>query len=563
MRQKWHKRTGISKQAHWLVLFVVLVLFSDFAFSAEKSFGVACKYSVGEPAKSLDNFSFEFLAADYLVEKDTGKKYELLLPKSTLEKRMSTSQECGTCYIESTSNITEQLLQQFMGSQVSVDRVDFLIRNFRDKLNSFPTTKPTTPNARWLGDTQNYLEKWAKKKNMPSDIKYWREREKTYDFISSGTLGQIYKQRGQEVEGVIPTRAVVFRSLPRKTKEDIEFENSLISMMNLELVSSSRSIYEKNVSVFKAKVRVLNQQRKEKEQMYLEVSSVFRLLSKFGEKPRSSKIPKISNLNRKTREGLFRIFGYSNSTRKMQLPEGLLTYLNLKNELDKLKANSKEDIFSDPWVNDLYKDLIQLSKVLENLDQGIKAGITAQYETIFLRYQSQSNAYWAQRIKTYPELQDVLGLHELLVSHDNYVRAENIRKIHLRKKNYSSVENVVKALNQGKAISISYDYFFDHRYIPESAGAEFRVMDLVVNPNMNKGRDPETGRPYSNGGGHADTIINAIKDPDTGKVSHFILQGTHGTNENWNGKYLLSVDYFVRHVYRYRILESLELRDLE
>ena len=125
------------------------------------------------------------------------------------------------------------------------------------------------------------------------------------------------------------------------------------------------------------------------------------------------------------------------------------------------------------------------------------------------------------------------------------------------------MENVVKALNQGKAISISYDYFFDHRYIPESAGAEFRVMDLVVNPNMNKGRDPETGRPYSNGGGHADTIINAIKDPDTGKVSHFILQGTHGTNENWNGKYLLSVDYFVRHVYRYRILESLELRDLE
>ena len=134
MRHQTQGQINLNLQRVALVsLTLLFLLVSLESFSASTKFGQACKFSLMKPQKTSDEFSFDFLDSNYVIEKDTGRKYELSVAKSELEKRISTRQECGTCYAESAYNGVEKLVEQVQAGQISIDRIDFLSKIFSQK----------------------------------------------------------------------------------------------------------------------------------------------------------------------------------------------------------------------------------------------------------------------------------------------------------------------------------------------------------------------------------------------------------------------------------------------
>ena len=78
MRHQTQGQINLNLQRVALVsLTLLFLLVSLESFSASSKFGQACKFSLMKPQKTSDEFSFDFLDTNYVIEKDTGRKYEL------------------------------------------------------------------------------------------------------------------------------------------------------------------------------------------------------------------------------------------------------------------------------------------------------------------------------------------------------------------------------------------------------------------------------------------------------------------------------------------------------
>ena len=561
MRHQTQGQINLNLQRVALVsLTLLFLLVSLESFSASTKFGQACKFSLMKPQRTSDEFSFDFLDSNYVIEKDTGRKYELSVAKSELEKRISTRQECGTCYAESAYNGVEKLVEQVQAGQISIDRIDFLSKIFSQKLETrFKNLQQGNTGAR-LSNSIEYLLRWNQKLLNSSSHSFWQEFKDSYDYISSGNSGDIFKKSSHEhlSEEVYEVNVL---TVPRKTQEDVKFEDSQVLQMNSELIASTKSVFDANVNSFVSSINLARQRLWEESNFFLENSRLFAEYQSSIGTSKKAKLAQLKGVNKNVKRLLQKIFQQQDLTQKLSIPEDLVVWIRIAEEFEKMNSKKKKELLEDPWLAQVYNYSFNSLQDLKSLDENNASRIRANYQRIFMKFKTQSQHYWNNKLQQQSELIDLVGEKVLRVSKTSTYRSKPIRLIEKSKSIQGYLLEIEKSLAEGSMLGISFTYNFANVFKPNEQGAEFRVLDRE-NPKHPKGKDPITGEPYFPGGGHGDMVLAVLRDPQQGnKITHLVLQGSHGSSEQWNGKYLMTSEYFLRHAYKIESFELIEIQD--
>ena len=109
-----------------------------------------------------------------------------------------------------------------------------------------------------LSNSIEYLLRWNQKLLNSSSHSFWQELKDSYDYISSGNSGDIFKKSSHEhlSEEVYEVNVL---TVPRKTQEDVKFEDSQVSQMNSELIASTKSVFDANVNSFVSSINLARQ----------------------------------------------------------------------------------------------------------------------------------------------------------------------------------------------------------------------------------------------------------------------------------------------------------------
>ena len=552
MRKAIHRRHRVgSLLSFWLSLAVCLLSLTVIA--NEKS---QCRYS-------LD------LEAAKVHEHHTGRELLLTPDSMAVVTKLSPKQCQGTCYAERTLNVLQNLIEHHLDRRLSVNRVDFLARIFRWRIGYYLT------GSEWralsekdkelrsdyvLWDLATYHERRQQLKARPEQLAAWEKYEEVYDILSGGTFYQGARPVRDPVESERSDKKLLgfaVELVPRKTPEDVELENQWAAEMISAFTKATHTHYKEALR------DSLRELRRMKERLAVKKGfPASRLYSLVHQQQQEFYTPHSKfrfPLKRSSFLWLLEIYEKLSRQREEIDAEEFRFWQNFDKDYAAMRENHPE-YKNDPWLVSLQHHLRGFLQQTQSFEADIRVRLERSFMQLSQKPLAQAREHWKLRNQEEIIFTGQAGLHELVIELSPLLAAK--RSLGIFPRNKSAIElseEIKQALESGYEVAIDYQYKRDHILYP-SLDNPFRVLDKYQ-PDNKRQPHPKTGKPYDNGGWHSDNIVQLLYDPTTGHVTHLVLQGSHGKEGFWNGRYLMSLEYFDKNVGAIKVLKFRELRE--
>ena len=453
---------------------------------------------------------------------DTKTKYFALLPWRQPVARPSVRQCVGSCYIESSLQGFNAMVEKHSGQQYSVDRVHFVLRHYRKRMQDLwqkPWREEPRSSLAWFLHAKFEMES----QQQPQDF-HIKRYERFYDHLSGGKESELIQKLPRD-----PTRpeehyAVDLRLIPYKSRRDIEFENRLLqktithiqARIEAKMLASAQALLRDS----QAPVQALRQQL---ERIF--VAQLDKNLSP----PLQERL-----------QALSKDLQYSLLAR----PElWLIRWQQWADKFGELVDRFPKE-FMHPELSELYRFFSELEHLSNRYQREFATGARAIFDYHYEIAMNNNSSRWQRKLGgSQPHLRLVVVRTAIAAEEWKERGAE------------SAFQFLADHLLDGSMLSLSYRYLEEHLYKPREGG-NLRVF--TASARTNKGGAPKLLVESLQQNLHQESLINLLVDPASGQFSHAVVQGTHGQTRVFSGKYLLERDYLLDHLVSIEISQMVD-----